>query len=81
LAATHGAAAMGILLTGMGRVGAAGLRKLRDAGALTVAQSEATSAVFGMPGEAVRLGAAEQVLDPADIARLIRTVVKERREP
>jgi len=50
------------LLTGMGRDGAAGLLQIRSSGGLTIAQDEATSAVFGMPGEAVRLEAARYVL-------------------
>jgi two-component system chemotaxis response regulator CheB len=53
------------LLTGMGRDGAAGLLDVHRSGGLTIAQDEATSAVFGMPGEAVRLGAAQHVL-PVD---------------
>ncbi len=71
LAATQGRSAMGILLTGMGRDGATGLQRLRAAGAVTVAQSEATSVVFGMPGEAVRLKAAMHVLSPGEIAGLM----------
>jgi two-component system, chemotaxis family, protein-glutamate methylesterase/glutaminase len=71
-----GRAALGVLLTGMGQGGAAGLRRLRDAGGLTVAQDEATSVVFGMPRAAIRLGAAEQVLPPEGIARLIASVVR-----
>ena len=71
LAATHGRSAMGVLLTGMGRDGAAGLRRLHEAGAVTVAQSEATSVVFGMPGEAVRMQAAQHVLAPGEIAGLM----------
>jgi two-component system chemotaxis response regulator CheB len=66
-----GSAAVGILLTGMGRDGADGLRRLRDTGALTVAQDEASSVVFGMPAEAVRLGAAASVLPPEGIAALL----------
>ncbi|HWC61192.1 MAG TPA: chemotaxis response regulator protein-glutamate methylesterase [Verrucomicrobiae bacterium] len=50
------------LLTGMGVDGAAGLLHLREAGASTIAQDEASSIVFGMPREAIRLGAAQQVL-------------------
>lgn len=51
-----------VLLTGMGRDGAAGLLQLRKAGWRTIAQDEGSSAVWGMPGAAVALGAAEQVL-------------------
>lgn len=54
--------AVGILMTGMGKDGAEGLLNLRQAGARTIAQDEATSVVFGMPKEAIRLGAAEKVL-------------------
>lgn len=50
------------ILTGMGVDGAAGLKKLRDAGAATVAQDEETCVVFGMPKEAIRLGAAQHVV-------------------
>ena len=58
-AGPHAAAA---LLTGMGADGAAGLLRLRQAGAATAAQDEESCAVFGMPREAIRLGAAQQVL-------------------
>jgi two-component system response regulator WspF len=54
-----------VLLTGMGRDGAAGLLQLRKAGWRTIAQDEASSAVWGMPGAAITLGAAERVL-PAE---------------
>ena len=73
VADAYGASAMGVLLTGMGRDGADGLARLRAAGAVTVAQDEASSVVFGMPAEAVRLGAAEHVLPPKEIVRLIRS--------
>ena len=54
--------AIGALLTGMGADGAAGLKEMKDAGAPTVAQDERTSVVWGMPGAAVKLGAADEVL-------------------
>jgi len=57
-----GANALGVILTGMGDDGARGLREMRDAGARTAAQDEASSVVYGMPREAVRLGAADAVL-------------------
>ncbi len=54
--------AVGVLLTGMGADGAQGLLKMRQAGARTMVQNEATCVVYGMPREAVRMGAAEQIL-------------------
>ena len=62
VAEAAGAEAIGVLLTGMGADGAQGLLKMRRAGARTIAQDEATCVVFGMPREAIALGAAEQVL-------------------
>lgn len=62
LAHELGAAGAACLLTGMGRDGAAGLLAVRQAGGYTIAQDEATSAVYGMPREAARLGAARRVL-------------------
>jgi len=68
-AARHaGADAFGVLLTGMGKDGARGLLQMRQAGAWTIAQDEATSVVFGMPREAIELGAARQVLPIGAIA-------------
>ena len=66
-AAAGGVNAMGVLLTGMGADGAAGLLALRRVGALTVAQDEATSVVFGMPAEAIKLGGAQRVMPLARI--------------
>jgi two-component system chemotaxis response regulator CheB len=63
--------AMGVLLTGMGADGAEGLLELRQAGAYTVAQDEATSVVFGMPREAIERGGAAEVLPLERIAAAI----------
>jgi two-component system chemotaxis response regulator CheB len=59
--------AIGVILTGMGKDGAVGLTEMRDAGARTIAQDEATSIVWGMPGEAVAVGGAADVLPLGDI--------------
>ena len=68
VAADRGAATLACLLTGMGRDGAAGLLAIRRAGGFTIAQDEATSIVYGMPREAVMLGAAQRVLPLDQIA-------------
>jgi two-component system chemotaxis response regulator CheB len=65
LAQTCGMNAIGVLLTGMGRDGAAELKQMRDCGAYTIAQDRDSSVVHGMPGQAIELGGATQVL-PAD---------------
>lgn len=67
----YGAGVLGVLLTGMGADGVKGLKVLKDSGGVTVAQDEASSVVFGMPGEAVRQGAAMHVLSPEAIAVLL----------
>jgi two-component system chemotaxis response regulator CheB len=67
MAHDFGDAAAACLLTGMGRDGAAGLLRIRQAGGLTIAQDEATSVVYGMPREAVLLGAASHVLPLGEI--------------
>jgi len=67
LATDYGASAAACLLTGMGRDGALGLLKIREAGGTTVAQDESTSVVYGMPREAALLGAAQQILRLSEI--------------
>lgn len=75
VAAQYGAAAVGVILTGMGGDGVPGLRKLRTAGAPVLAQDEATAVVYGMPGEAVRAGVVTAVLPPAAIAARLMSYV------
>lgn len=76
VAAAYGPAAIGVLLTGMGRDGALELRAMRQAGAVTIAQDRDSSIVFGMPGAAVQLGAASYVLPPVAIADTLRQLLR-----
>ena len=71
-----GANAIGVLLSGMGRDGADGLSHMHAMGAFTLAQSEESCVIFGMPGEAVKLGAADMVMAPQDMAPLIVQAAK-----
>jgi two-component system chemotaxis response regulator CheB len=80
LAAHAGARAIGVLLTGMGKDGAQELLSLREAGALTIAQDRESSVVHGMPGEAIALGAAVQILPGDRIAGALLTEII-RRQP
>lgn len=60
--------AVGVIMTGMGDDGAHGMKEMHDAGARTIAQDEATCVVFGMPGEAIKLGGVDKVLPLDKIA-------------
>lgn len=75
LALPHPAPRVAVLLTGMGRDGAEGLLALRHSGALTIAQDQATSIVYGMPKAAAELGAAAEVLPVRSIGPRIRDYI------
>ncbi len=75
VAQAAGARSIGVLLTGMGRDGAQGLLQMRTAGSQTIAQDEASSVVWGMPGEAVALGAAQLVLPLSAMAAKLVALV------
>jgi len=68
--------AIGVILTGMGKDGAEGLKEMREAGSPTIAQDEATSVVWGMPREAVAIGAAVQVLGLHEIPGRLRALAE-----
>ncbi len=69
----YGSRSISVLLTGMGRDGAQGLKKIREAGGKTIAQDEETSAVFGMPKVAIELGGVDMVLPlPAIAGEIVR---------
>ena len=63
--------AVGVILTGMGRDGAAGMREMHDAGAWNIAQDEDSCVVFGMPKEAINSGGVDEVLPLKAIARAV----------
>jgi two-component system chemotaxis response regulator CheB len=67
----YGYKAVGILLTGMGRDGSRELKRMRERGAVTIAQDGESSVVNGMPAEAIRIDAAMHVLDPEGIAAML----------
>ncbi|MDQ2068440.1 chemotaxis response regulator protein-glutamate methylesterase [Natronospira sp. AB-CW4] len=73
VAESAGSEAVGVLLTGMGRDGAEGLARMKASGAATIVQDEASSTVWGMPGAAVSLGAADEILSLEQIpARMMQ---------
>lgn len=80
LAQAYGADAVGVLLTGMGRDGATELKEMKDGGAATIAQDLDSSVVHGMPGAAIALQAAGQVLPPDRIAAALIALAEPQRK-
>jgi two-component system, chemotaxis family, protein-glutamate methylesterase/glutaminase len=74
VANAYGSQAIGILLTGMGKDGAAELKLMREKGAVTIAQNRESSVVFGMPGEAVKIDAARYILSLEGILSLLTSL-------
>ena len=75
VAEAAGARAIGVILTGMGSDGAEGMRRMKQAGSYNIAQDEATCVVFGMPKEAIRAGAVDQVMPLGRIPSGLLTAV------
>jgi two-component system chemotaxis response regulator CheB len=75
LAATLGRDVLAVILTGMGCDGTAGLRAVRRAGGYIIAQDEASSVVWGMPGSAVRAGVADEVRPLSEISATVAAIV------
>jgi len=76
LARTIGERAVGILLSGMGRDGAKGLLMMKEAGAITAVQDQSSAIAYGMPGAALKIGAADRMIDPRDIPKFIYSTVR-----
>jgi len=76
VAKTAGKNALGVILTGMGNDGAQGLLDMRNSGAYTLAQSEASCVIFGMPREAIALNAAAEIVDLDDMPQRMLDCIK-----
>ena len=80
VAKSVGSNAVGVILTGMGHDGAEGMLAMREAGARTIAQDEATSVVFGMPKVAYERGGAERLVSIQNIAQLVMGMFMEKKQ-
>lgn len=76
VARSYGAGAAGVILSGMGKDGAVELKTLKERGGICIAQDRDSSMVFGMPGEAIKIDAAQHVLSPEGIINLLLAVTK-----
>lgn len=76
IARQYGGNVLAVILTGMGKDGAAGLMSIKDAGGYVLAQNKESCVVYGMPGYAVSVGVVDEVLSPEEIAERIQRIVK-----
>lgn len=74
-----GSNAIAVLLTGMGNDGSEGMKRLKKKGALTIAQNEESSVIYGMPKEAVKAGAVDHILSPEEISKKICSLLNSKR--
>jgi len=77
IAQNYKQAAIGILLTGMGNDGAAGMKYLQSQGGMTIAQEETSCVIYGMPKAAIEQNAAQKILPPVDIAKYLMYLAKQ----
>jgi two-component system chemotaxis response regulator CheB len=77
VAREYGSNSVGVIMTGMGKDGAVELKEMRDSGARCIGQDEESSIVFGMPGEALKIGAVEKVVPLRDITESIINILKD----
>ena len=85
IAEIYGQKSMGVVLTGMGNDGTSGMLDIQKAGGYTIAESEETAVVFGMPSEVIKAGAAGKILPisdiPLEMLRFIKKVKKKNIDP
>ncbi len=77
-AAAYGSSAVGVLLSGMGRDGAQGMQAIASAGGITIAQDQSSCIIFGMPKQAIDIGAAQHIMNPREITGKLTRIAQDR---